>query len=227
MACPLFRHLLLWNALAVFLLARVSASDWILYPSDGTATMTHYTLPDGYIAACGCTGESTHYPTAAMSQYAYGSSTAYGPGCGQCFKLTLLNTFASNPPFFPDVTRSVVIKVTDLCPAGGNGWCSATPSKPNQGGAYINFDLAWPSDSIPSSFFPSNVSLYGYTDFGVWNVSYQSVDCLENWEGAKNPAALGSAPDAGSVCCPANPTVRIIFEAFCPTRPTISVGQFQ
>ena len=44
-------------------------------------------------------------------------------------------------------------------------------------------------------------------DFGVWNVSYQSVDCLENWEGAKNAAALGSVDDGSSACCPANPTV--------------------
>jgi len=34
-----------------------------------------------------------------MSQMAYGSSTSYGPACGKCFKLTLLNTFLSNPPF--------------------------------------------------------------------------------------------------------------------------------
>lgn len=111
----------------------VSATEWIQYPADGTATLTHYTLPENYIAACGCTGESTHYPTAAMSQYAYGSSTDYGPGCGRCFNITLLNTFLSSPPFFPDVTKSVVIKVTDLCPAGGGaGWCGATPNKPNQ-----------------------------------------------------------------------------------------------
>lgn len=93
--------------------------------------MTHYTLPENYIASCGCTAASTHYPTAAMSQMAYGSSTAYGPGCGRCFKITLLNTYIPTPPFFPDVTKSVVIKVTDLCPIGGAGWCSATVGHPN------------------------------------------------------------------------------------------------
>ena len=103
-----------------------------LYPDDGTATLTHYTLPDGYIASCGCTGASTQYPTAAMSQYAYGSSTAYGPACGRCFKITLLNSYMGTPPLFPNVTKSVVVKVTDLCPVGGAGWCSATPDKPNQ-----------------------------------------------------------------------------------------------
>lgn len=114
------------------LLAVSPALAWITYSPNGTATLTHYTLPEDYIAACGCTAKSTHYPTAAMSQMAYGSSTAYGPGCGRCFKLTLLNTYAPEPPFFPDVTKSVVVKVTDLCPLGGAGWCSATEGHPNK-----------------------------------------------------------------------------------------------
>jgi hypothetical protein len=29
-------------------------------------------------------------------------------------------------------------------------------------GAYLNFDLVYPSSAIPDDFFPSNVSLYGY-----------------------------------------------------------------
>ncbi|KAJ3527123.1 hypothetical protein NM688_g8171 [Phlebia brevispora] len=192
-------------SLAIFLSIIRHSQAWIQYAPTGTATMTHYTLPLNYIAACGCTADSTHYPTAAMSEMAYGSSTDYGPGCGRCFKLTLLNTFLSDPPFFPDVTKSVVIKVTDLCPGGGAGWCSATPGHPNQGGQYINFDLAWPSTSISNDFFPSNVSLYGYADFGVWNVSYESVSCVDDWAGGKDPAALGSVPNGGSVCCPADP----------------------
>jgi len=198
------RHALVFTV-ATLLLDSVLATDWIDYPPNSHATLTHYTLPENYIAACGCTADSTHYPTAAMSEMAFGSSTAYGKSCGRCFNITLLNTFMSDPPFYPAVKNSVVIKVTDLCPLGGNGWCSATTSKPNAGGAYINFDLAWPSSSIPDDFFPSNATLYGYTDFGVWNVSYQSVDCLESWEGGKSASALGSDAAAGSVCCPANP----------------------
>ncbi|GBE80668.1 predicted protein [Sparassis crispa] len=188
------------------LAAVATRAQWIDYPADGTATLTTYSLPENYIAACGCTADSTHYPTAAMSQMAYGSSMAYGPGCGRCFNLTLLNTFESDPPFFPDVHNSVVVKVTDLCPVGGNGWCSATSSKPNKGGAYINFDLAFPSNSISNDFFPSNVSEYGYASFGVWNVSYELVDCLGSWAGSNNQAALGSVQDGSSVCCPANPS---------------------
>jgi hypothetical protein len=56
----------------------LASSDWIDYPDYGSATMTHYTMPPGYIASCGCTGASTDYPTAALSQMAYGSSVNYG-----------------------------------------------------------------------------------------------------------------------------------------------------
>ncbi|CAK5281603.1 unnamed protein product [Mycena citricolor] len=183
-----------------------TTSDWITYPANGTATMTHYTMAQGYIASCGCTGDSTKYPTAAMSQMAYGSSTAYGPACGKCFKLTLLNTYTPDPPFFPAVSKSVIVKVTDLCPYLKDGWCGGMVDKTNPGGQYINFDLVWPSSAIPNDFFPSNVSFYGYSDFGVWNVSYQTVDCLEDWAGRQQQSALGSVASLGdSGCCPANP----------------------
>lgn len=44
-------------------------------------------------------------------------------------------------------------------------------------------------------------------DFGVWNISYQSVACT-NWEGWNHAAALGSVTSLGSsACCPDNPTV--------------------
>ncbi|KAJ7178351.1 RlpA-like double-psi beta-barrel-protein domain-containing protein-containing protein [Mycena crocata] len=201
--------LLLFLTLLFFFVFQVQAdSVWIDYPADGTATMTHYTIPDGFIAACGCNGDSTKYPTAALSQMAYGSSNAFGPACGRCFKLTLLNSWTSDPPFIPTVVKSLVIKVTDLCPLSESGWCSGTQTKTNPGGQYLNFDLAYPSPAIPEDFFPSNESFYGYKDFGVWNVSYQTIACLPNWSGAKNPAALGSVTNLGneSVCCPANPT---------------------
>lgn len=131
---PHFTRLHQWATLVALLGPPLTqASEWINYPPSGYATMTHYTLPENWIAACGCTANSTHYPTAAMSQMAFGSSTAYGPGCGRCFNLTLVNAFTSNPPFYPpqDERSSVVVKVTDLCPLGGAGWCSAMPNKPN------------------------------------------------------------------------------------------------
>ncbi|KAF8904447.1 RlpA-like double-psi beta-barrel-protein domain-containing protein-containing protein [Gymnopilus junonius] len=194
--------------LSFFLLCLLSSvlSQWIDYPNDGLATMTHYTLPSGYIAACGCTSASTDYPTVALSQMAYGSSTSYGPACGRCFNLTLLNPVIATPPFFPSVVKSIVVKVTDLCPLSQTGWCSGTTSKPNSAGAYLNFDLAYPSKGVPDDFFPSDEVVYGYTDFGVWNVTYQSVPCLDSWTGSNSLAALGSVKNLGSgACCPADP----------------------
>lgn len=121
-----------------------------------------------------------------MNQMAFGSSTSYGPACGKCYELTLLNTFLSDPPFYPSQSKSIVIKLTDLCPLSVNGWCDATVDKTNpcarktivltaltdrwcfflRGGHYINFDLVWPSPAIPDDFFPSNASLYG--EFSRW-----------------------------------------------------------
>jgi len=49
--------------------------------------------------------------------------------------------------------------------------------------------------------------LYGYSDFGVWNISYESVSCASHWSGFKDAAALGSVPSlADGACCPADPT---------------------
>ncbi|KAF8973093.1 RlpA-like double-psi beta-barrel-protein domain-containing protein-containing protein, partial [Flammula alnicola] len=169
---------------------------------------SHYTLPSGFVAACGCTPSSTDYPTPPfVRNMAFGSSTAYGPSCGRCFNLTLLNPLIATPPFIPPVVKHIVVKVTDLCPLSQTGWCNATAAKPNSAGAYLNFDLAYPSQAIPNNFFPSDEALYGYTDFGVWNVTYGSVSCLSNWEGSDNAAALGSVKTLGtSACCPSDPT---------------------
>lgn len=172
-------HFLLLVCTCLYLILLCSAgSPWIDYPDNGFASMTHYTLPLDFIASCGCVGSSTHYPTVALSQMAYGSSTAFGPGCGRCFNLTLINAFLVDPPFYPNVTKSIVVKVTDLCPKTGR-WCSASKDSVNEfvhvsvhslwtnsklkrsAGHQLNFDLAWPSSSIPDDFFPSDPSVYG------------------------------------------------------------------
>ncbi|CAA7261716.1 unnamed protein product [Cyclocybe aegerita] len=138
---------------------------------------------------------------------AFGSSMNYGPACGRCFQLTLLNPVVATPPFFPEVVKSIVIKITDLCPLSESGWCSGRTDRTNSAGAHLNFDLAYPSKAIPDDFFPSNETLYGYKDFGVWNISYASVSCIPVWEGSRNAAALGSVKALGtSACCPADPT---------------------
>ncbi|EJU04214.1 hypothetical protein DACRYDRAFT_63875 [Dacryopinax primogenitus] len=183
----------------------VLAQEWQMQ-SSGLASLTHYNLPTGYVGSCGCEGESSgNYPTAALNQLAFGSAYVYGPGCGRCFNLTLLDSWTSTPPFFPSSHPSVIVKITDLCP-GSSPHCQATASKPNEFGYYVHFDLAYPTPAIPTGFFPSNASYYGYTDFGVWNITYTSVECIPNWAGSGNAGAMGRVPALGSsACCPGEP----------------------
>ncbi|CAE6447594.1 unnamed protein product [Rhizoctonia solani] len=214
----------MWLPLAYILAWCTVVYAWT-YPENGIATMTHYTMDVGTIAACGCTGGSTRYPTAALSSLGYGSdgTVGFGSSCGRCFNLTLLNTFLSTPPFYPNPTKSIVIKVTDLCPAISQ-WCDATESKPNAvrpflSGVTLQNQSQTPEEpgsiltlSGPRLRYPKIGSLVmspfmaSYKDFGVWNVSYQSVLCVDNWAGGHDPAALGSVNNLGdSVCCPADP----------------------
>ncbi|KIL65928.1 hypothetical protein M378DRAFT_124962 [Amanita muscaria Koide BX008] len=191
---------------SLLFLTSLTVSQWIDYPQTGLATLTHTPLPLDYIASCGCVPGSTHYPTAALSQLAYGSNNSYGPACGKCFSLTLIDPLVASPPFKPPVTTSVVVKIIDKCPFTNGGWCGATPHETNAGGASLNFDLSFPSVAIPDNFFPSNPKLYGYSDFGVWNVSYEEVSCASSWAGAHNSEALGSVQSLGtSACCPTDP----------------------
>ena len=66
-----------------------------------------------------------------MNQLSFGAPTGVGPGdaCGRCFRLTgSADPYSSNNkgPF-----KSIVVKVTDLCPVQGNEqWCGQTVSNP-------------------------------------------------------------------------------------------------
>jgi len=141
----------LWLLVALFAVHGQSASDsWIKFGDTGFASLTHYDLPPGFVAACGCVGDSTKYPTAALSQFAYGSSESFGttrpayhryhithshappgPVCGRCFELTLTHPVYAIPPFTPSQRTSIVVKITDLCPFSKTGLCGGVPHKPN------------------------------------------------------------------------------------------------
>jgi len=176
--------------------------------------LTHYDLPlGGYVASCGCGGNSSYYPTAALSQAAYGSSSSSGPACGQCFNLTLSSAFDASPPYIvnPATAPNVVVKITDKCPKpviydADKTWCGATKGKPNKAGVYLHFDLSSPSPAIPLSFFP-NAS---YGDYGAWLITFESVSC-QHWAGYRNDTASIVDPSllgiGGTGCCPSDPLV--------------------
>ncbi|GAA5836193.1 hypothetical protein JCM3766R1_001991 [Sporobolomyces carnicolor] len=184
-------------------------------PASGSASLTHTILPLDVITSCGCAKAASYYPTAALSQSAYGSSVASGPACGMCFKLTLKETYGAVPTWTltADQQVSVVVKVVDKCPAvkgqsPSKGWCGATADKPNKADQFFHFDLSVPSPALNMSFFPTNTSFYGYDDFGSWIIDFHETGC-ENWSGWINETALGLDPSltSDSGCCAANPLV--------------------
>ena len=90
--------------------------------------------------------------------------------------------------------------------------------------------------SQPSLMFLLHVTLAHLQDFGVWNISYESVSCVSHWSGSKDAAALGSVPSlADGACCPADPTVNHKeptclshpFLLHCREAPTTHVLHFQ
>ncbi|KAE8232922.1 hypothetical protein CF326_g2048 [Tilletia indica] len=193
--------------------------SWRL-PESGWATLTHYDLPNSYVAACGCVQKAPSMPSAALNVLAFGSETSFGPSCGLCAKLTLISTplaalagegsMVGNPnpgdagiEFSEEeqengTAPSVVVKIVDSCPRGPPH-CNATVDAPNGLGSYVHFDLAWPSSSISSDFFP------GTHDYGVWNISYSFVSCSK-WRGYNNPSVVGSDwIQENSACCPKDP----------------------
>ncbi|GAA5987966.1 hypothetical protein JCM5350_007838 [Sporobolomyces pararoseus] len=207
-------HWLTWLPLLAAV-AEAKNISTISIPSFGSASLTHTILPLDVITSCGCSKGASYFPTAALSQAAYGSSIASGPACGQCFNLTLRETFRAVPTWVLSEEQKVstVVKIVDKCPAvkgeqPGKGWCGATSEKPNKADQFFHFDLSVPSPALNLSFFPSNLSYYGYDDFGSWIVDFEQTSC-ENWQGWNNETALGldASLTSDSGCCSANPLV--------------------
>jgi len=127
---------------------------------------------DGQMGACGCgTGDTSPFAwqytklTAAGSPPIFGSGTWCGSGCGKCFQLTPTGVGASPIGAGSPNTKSVVIKVTNLCPPDGNAqWCSYDV---NSYGYDAHFDLM-------------DYNMNGLITSMGWDnpeVTYQEVDC--------------------------------------------------
>ncbi|KAK0530151.1 hypothetical protein OC835_004113 [Tilletia horrida] len=192
--------------------------------------MTHYDLPNPYVAACGCVQSAPSMPSAALNVLAFGSQTSFGPSCGLCAKLTLVSTplaaipdtsgsgtgsLAGDPnpgdagiAFTEEeqadgTAPSVVVKIVDSCPLGPP-WCNATVAGGgNALGSMVHFDLAW-SPTQKDGPIPQDF-FPGTHDYGVWQIRYDFVDCAA-WRGFSNKRVVGSDwVQQDSACCPKNP----------------------
>lgn len=166
-------------ALAVILSASLVNADGVctgypkMYNGLPCASTTRYW--DGQMGACGCgTGNTSPFswqwtkPTAAASAPIFGSGTWCGTGCGKCFKLTPTAIGASPEGTGAPALTSLVVKITNLCPYGGNeAWCAYDV---NSFGYDAHFDLM-------------DYNMNGLISGMGWNnpeVTYQEVDCAAN-----------------------------------------------
>lgn len=96
-----------------------------------------------------------------------------GPACGTCWQLTIETDSSGNS--VANAGKSIVVQVTNLCPADGNPLCSQNGlSGTNQYGANLNFDLC--IDSGASS------ALFGSDGIGLGVGTAVEVSC-NGWSG--------------------------------------------
>ncbi|KAF7309576.1 Endoglucanase V-like protein [Mycena indigotica] len=158
--------------------AFAASGGYVQLPGPGNASFTMYTGCSQ--PACGVAANGF---TAAISQLAFGSAPGIGPGisdlscdaCGRCFSLT-----GNHDPFSPSYTgpfgKTIVVKVTDMCPVAGNQeWCGQTAtSANNQHGMPVHFDICQDTGGA-AQFFPSG--------HGALTGTFQEVSC-SSWSGS-------------------------------------------
>ncbi|CAL1714201.1 unnamed protein product [Somion occarium] len=181
-------------ASALTVVDKRATGGYIQNPS-GNASFTHYSGCNR--PACGVSATGF---TAAVSQLAFGSAPGLGAGdaCGRCFAIT-----ATQDPFspsFPGPFKTIVVKVTDLCPVQGNQeWCGQSQSNSNnQHGQPVHFDICEDTGGS-NAFFPSG--------HGALTGSFTEVSCSQ-WSGSNgSPQFTGAclsgdtAPNWPSTAC--------------------------
>ncbi|KAF8889394.1 endoglucanase V-like protein [Infundibulicybe gibba] len=147
------------------------ATGGYIQHATGSASFTRYA--DCSQAACGQTARGY---TAAINQLAYGASAGLGAGdaCGRCFAIT-----GTGDPYSPDYQgsfKSIVVKVTDLCPIEGNEeWCGQTQSNPkNEHSQPFHIDICEDTGGA-DAFFPEG--------HGALTGTFEEVPCSE-WSGS-------------------------------------------
>jgi len=147
-----------------------------------TASFTEYGTGDQNgcgncnVATTACGFFTSPGYSAAVSQNLYGAGPRQGagPACGGCWQISGQTDSSGQPLSSP---QTIVIKVTNLCPADGNPLCSQPSlASANQYGAQINFDLCIDSGAAGAFLSPSGV------DLAVGMAT--QVDCSE-WSGTQ------------------------------------------
>lgn len=121
--------------------------------------------------------DNTQQPgySAALSQNAFGvgPGAGAGPACGTCWKLTAETDSSGNK--LSNAGNSIVVQITNLCPAQGNPLCSQNGlTGTNQYGANLNFDLCLNSGA--------NTALFGNSGVGLAVGTAVQVSCSQ-WTG--------------------------------------------
>jgi len=165
---------------------------------------------DGNTGACGCgTGNTSPFSwqytqyTAAASAPIFGTATWCGTGCGKCFKIAPTAAGSSPEGRGAPNTDSIVIKVTNLCPSGGNeAWCAA--SGVNSFGYGAHFDLmdynmagvitslGWDNPEV--TYQEVDCDTNNYPNWGCQCASYDDVNATTNGATSAPTAAPTSAP---------------------------------
>lgn len=181
------------------------------YNGKPCASTTRYW--DGQMGACGCgTGNTSPFswqwtkPTAAASTPIYGAGTWCGSGCGKCYKLTPTGVGASVVGKGATNLNPLIIKVTNLCPYGGNEeWCAVDVNSHDYD---AHFDLM-------------DNNMNGIITAQGWDnpeVTYEEVDCAASgytdWNcqcasgGSTKPSSSTKAPAAVTTKAPASPSTK-------------------
>ncbi|KII85274.1 glycoside hydrolase family 45 protein, partial [Plicaturopsis crispa FD-325 SS-3] len=123
--------------------------------------------------ACGFYTSPGYSAAVSQNVFGVGPGAGAGPACGGCWSLTGKTDSSGNALSAP---KTIVVKVTNLCPAAGNPLCAmGSTSDTNQYGANVNFDLCIDSGASDAFLSPSGVGLAVGTA--------TKVDCSE-WSGS-------------------------------------------
>ncbi|KAK3679536.1 hypothetical protein LTR78_001097 [Recurvomyces mirabilis] len=108
--------------------------------------------------ACGYYTQPGYSAAISQNEFGAGPGQGAGPGCGTCWKLTIETN--SSGQKVSNAGNSIVVKVTNLCPAQGNPLCAQNGlSGTNQYGANLNFDTCIDSGASKALFGSSGVGL--------------------------------------------------------------------